>query len=70
MLFMHIAVTIGLLGFLGTIPGIIGIIRMAIGQAIPRPDAAIVQTIMGVLCLIFVALCVRFFIAARRARLV
>ncbi len=70
MLFMHIAVTVGLLGFLGTIPGIIGIIRMAAGQVVARPDAATVQTIMGVLCLIFVALCVRSFIAARRARLV
>ena len=69
MLFMHIAVTVGLLGFLGTIPGIIGIIKMAAGQAVARPDAAKVQAIMGTLCLIFVLLCVRSFIAARRARL-
>ena len=69
MLFMHIAVTVGLLGFLGTIPGIIGIVRMAAGQVVARPDAAIVQTIMGVLCFVFVALCVRSFIAARRSRL-
>jgi hypothetical protein len=69
MLFMHIAVTVGLLGFLGTIPGIIGIVRMAGGQAVARPDAAKVQAIMGTLCFIFVALCVRSFISARRARL-
>ena len=69
MLFMHIAVTVGLLGFLGTIPGIIGIIRMAAGQTVARPDAATVQTIMGMLCLLFVGLCVRSFIAARRSRL-
>ena len=69
MLFMHIAVTVGLLGFLGTIPGIIGIIKMAAGQAVARPDAAKVQAILGTLCLIFVLLCVRSFIAARRARL-
>ncbi len=69
MLFMHIAVTVGLLGFLGTIPGFIGMIHMAGGQAVARPDAAKVQTIMGVLCFVFVALCVRSFIAARRARL-
>src|ERR1700722_18180204 len=54
MLFMHIAVTVGLLGFLGTIPGIIGVIRMASGQVVARPDAAKVQTIMGVLCFLFV----------------
>jgi hypothetical protein len=71
MLFMHIAVTIGLLGFLGTIPGILATLRRAFGQIVASPvrDAAIVQTIMGTICLIFVALCVRSFIQARRARI-
>ena len=32
MLFMHIAVTVGLLGFLGTIPGILATIRRALGN--------------------------------------
>jgi hypothetical protein len=68
MLFMHIAVTVGLLGFLGTIPGIIGTVRMLSGQFVARPDAAKVQAIMGTLCLIYVLLCVRSFIAARRLR--
>ena len=69
MLFMHIAVTIGLLGFLGTIPGFIGTLQMMVGHAVARPDAAKVQTIMGSLCLIYVLLCVRSFINARRARI-
>jgi hypothetical protein len=69
MLFMHIAVTVGLLGFLGTIPGIIGVIKMAAGQLVIRPEAAKVQSIMGTICLIYVLLCVRSFISARRARL-
>ncbi len=69
MLFMHIAVTVGLLGFLGTIPGIIGVIQMASGHFVARPDAAKVQAIMGTICLIFVLLCVRSFVSARRARL-
>ncbi len=68
MLFMHIAVTVGLLGFLGTIPGIIGVIQMASGHATARPDAARVQAIMGAICLAFVLLCVRNFIQARRLR--
>jgi hypothetical protein len=68
MLFMHIAVTVGLLGFLGTIPGIIGTLQMMAGHAVARPDAAKVQTVMGTLCLIYVLLCVRSFINARRAR--
>lgn len=69
MLFMHIAVTVGLLGFLGTIPGFIGTLQMMAGHAVARPDAAKVQTIMGSLCLIYVLLCVRSFINARRARI-
>jgi len=70
MLFMHIAVTVGLLGFLGTIPGILGVLQMAAGHGIARPEAAKVQALMGSLCLVYVLLCVRSFIAARRARLV
>ncbi len=70
MVFMHIAVTVGLLGFLGTIPGIIGVIQMAAGHVVARPDAAKVQAVMGAICFVFVTLCVRSFIAARRARLV
>ncbi len=70
MLFMHIAVTVGLLGFLGTIPGILATIRRGLGQVVdsPVPSAANLQTIMGVICLIYVILCVRSFIAARRLR--
>jgi hypothetical protein len=69
MLWMHIAVTIGLLGFLFTIPGLIDVIRMARGIAVRRPAAAEEQAIMWVICGIFVALCVRSFINARRSRL-
>ena len=68
MLFMHIAVTVGLLGFLGTIPGLIGVVQMASGHATARPDAARVQAIMSAICLAFVLLCVRNFIQARRLR--
>jgi hypothetical protein len=69
-LWMHIAVTLGLLGFLGTIPGLVATIRRAFGQVVVSPvvGAAVVQTIMSTICLIFVALCVRSFIAARRLR--
>ena len=70
MLFMHIAVTVGLLGFLGTLPGIIGVIQRAVGHtSAVAPDAAKVQATMGTLCLIYVLLCVRSFLSARRARL-
>ncbi len=68
MLLMHVAVTIGLLGFLGTIPGFIGVVKLALGQPVIRPDAAYVQAAMGTICFVFVALCVRSFVAARRTR--
>jgi hypothetical protein len=69
MLWMHIAVTVGLLGFLFTIPGLIDVIRMARGIAVKRPAAAEEQAVMWLICGIFVALCVRSFINARRSRL-
>jgi hypothetical protein len=70
MLWMHIAVTVGLLGFLGTIPGAIDMVKMAMGTVLPHPIAAEEKFATCVICLIFVAFCVRSFIAARRARAV
>jgi hypothetical protein len=69
MLFMHIAVTIGLLGFLATVKGgIIDFMLMVNGRQFPHPSAVEEKAAMSVLCLVFVILCVRSFIAARRAR--
>ncbi len=68
MLFMHIAVTIGLLGFL--FPGFMAIkdLVQAHGAPLAHPAAVEEQGIMAVICLIFVLLSVRSFIAARRER--
>jgi len=68
MLFMHIAVTVGLLGFLGGAAMVIIEITKARGAPLAHPRAVQEQTLMAVICLVFVALCVRSFIAARRAR--
>lgn len=77
MLSMHIAVTLALLGFLGTIPGVIALAgfltghrqeTVAGGIPVGHMLAAEVQSATSLLCLIFVLLCVRSFIAARRAR--
>ncbi len=81
MLAMHIAVTVGLLGFLGTIPGLIALPRylsdtynpsvadqVHAGVLTGHKMAAEVQSATCILCLVFVLLCVRSFIAARRAR--
>jgi multisubunit Na+/H+ antiporter MnhF subunit len=67
-LWMHIAVTVGLLGFLGTISGLIKVVQMAGGATIARPEAAESQAVMAFICGIYVALCINSFIKARKAR--
>ena len=75
MVAMHIAATLGVLGFLGTIPGLVALGGYLTGHhqdavagiAVGHKMAAEVQSATCILCLIFVLLCVRSFIAARRA---
>ncbi len=69
MLWMHIAVTVALLMFLATIKSDIDVIRLSHGVAFPHPIAIEEKAAMSLLCLLFVLLCVRSFIAARRTRL-
>lgn len=69
MLWMHLAVTVGLLGFLATIPAIFQTIRLSRGAVYPHPVAVEEKAAMSLLCLLFVSFCVRSFIQARRARL-
>jgi hypothetical protein len=59
---MHIAVTVGLLGFLGDVSTLIS------RGAIEKPAALIAQSIMAVLMAVYVAMCVKSFIDARRKR--
>jgi TRAP-type C4-dicarboxylate transport system permease small subunit len=72
MLWMHIAVTVGLLGFL--FPAIRGGMALAkahssgVELAAGTAHAVHEELIMAAICLVFVLLCVRSFIAARRAR--
>ena len=69
MLWMHIAVTVALLAFLGTIKADVDVYRLAHGVSFEHPVAIEEKAAMSLLCLIFVLLCVRSFIAARRSRL-
>jgi sulfite exporter TauE/SafE len=65
---MHIAVVIGLVGFLGSVPGLMKLPSLLAGQEVARPAAVISQSIMGALTAVFVALCVKSFVDARKAR--
>jgi fucose 4-O-acetylase-like acetyltransferase len=68
MLFMHIAVTVGLLGFLATAPALVSVVQLFKGKLFPYPAAVEEKAAMSALMLIYVLLCVRSFITARRAR--
>jgi hypothetical protein len=61
---MHINVTIGLLGFLGTA---VEIARSFIATASPDAIALTAKIALALLLLVYVILCVRSFIAARRS---
>jgi hypothetical protein len=65
---MHAAAALALLGFLGTVPGIIKLVKWQFGTVPARPAAVVSQSIMALLTLLFVLLCVRSFINARRSR--
>ncbi len=69
MLWMHVAVTLALLLFLGSIKADIDVFRLAHGAAFEHPIALEEKAAMSLVCLLFVLLCVRSFIAARRTRL-
>lgn len=62
---MHAAVAIALLGFLGSVPGLLKVGALFDGTA-ARPAAVVSQTIMAVLTLGYIVMAVRSFIAARR----
>lgn len=67
MLFMHINVTIGLVGFIGgLVEAILGMHKAAVAGAVISAEMS--KTLLAALMLIYVLLCVRSFINARRAR--
>ncbi len=64
---MHIAAVMGLLGFGGTVGGLMKLPVLLTGGEVERPAAVAVQAAMAIACLVFVLLCVRSFIKVRRA---
>ncbi|QMV17845.1 hypothetical protein GOB94_03385 [Granulicella sp. 5B5] len=66
MLWMHIAVTLGLIGFL--ITGIRAGLTLLRGTVSENPIAFDERAVVALVCLVFVAMCVRSFINARRTR--
>ncbi len=65
---MHGAAVLMLLGFAGTISGLIKFFKMLGGAETTRPAAVTAQAIMAVLCLVFLILAVKSFIDVRRKK--
>jgi uncharacterized membrane protein len=65
---LHAAAVLAALGLAGSARGVPQAWQVLAGDEVARPMAAVVQAVMALLCLIFVVLAVRSFVAARRAR--
>src|SRR5262245_350098 len=65
---MHIALVIALLGFLGTVMGVVKLFTLIAGGSVERPLAVVSQSLTALLCIVFIIFGVRSFIAARRNR--
>lgn len=63
---IHAAVVLALLGVLATFTGVVNGLRIIAGAEVVRPLAALVQTLMFVVCAGYVTAAVRSFIAARK----
>ena len=62
---MHGALVLVILGFGGTVGGLIKFFRMLGGEVFERSSAITVQAIMALLCLIFLIFAIKSFIDAR-----
>lgn len=65
---MHVAALFGLLGTAGGLGMGLPKLGTLLDGTAQRPMAVSMQLAMGVICLVFVALCVKSFIDARRAK--
>ena len=65
---MHAAAVVGLLGFLGPLRVLPQMLALLGGARVAHRAAVLDQLAMMVLCGVFLALCIRSFVAARRAR--
>lgn len=64
---MHAAALVALLGLGGSAPGLFKLPALFAGEA-ERPMAVTVQSLMAILLVVFLILCVKSFIDARRQR--
>lgn len=66
---MHVAAMFGLLATLGGLGMGLPKLGLLLSGTAPRPVATVMQITMGLIALVFLVLCVKSFIDARRARI-
>ena len=64
---MHVAAGVALLGFLGSADGLLGLAKMLAGDVVERPLADVTKGLMAAILAVFLVLCIRSFLNARRA---
>ena len=67
-LMMHIAVVIGVLGIAGTFGGLMKVPAYFSGQELARPEAVLAQGVMCLLSIVYVVMCIKSFVDARRVK--
>ena len=65
---IHAALVVALLGALGTLRNVVELPALLAGDEVERPGAVVASTITFLLCGAYIALGIRSFSAARRAR--
>jgi len=66
---MHAAATLALLGVGGCIRGVMQLPALWSGEPVARPAAVVSQSVMAVICLVFMGLAIASFVQARRQRM-
>jgi hypothetical protein len=62
---MHAAALLSLLGIIGSFKGTVAAVTLLGGGTVERPQAAVAQAIMVVVCVVFLLLAIRSFVNAR-----
>lgn len=65
---IHVALVLALLGFLGTLMNVVELPAVLTGGDVERPTAVVVSSLTALVCLVYLGLGVRSFLAARRER--
>jgi hypothetical protein len=63
---MHLAVLVALIGFLGSVMGVVDLPDLLAGNEVERPWAVAVQSIMAAALLVYLVLAIKSFIDARK----